>query len=74
MSLFSDFPRYIITRGAILSAVMLASVAVMLAYSWQHPIHTAALLRYADYLQSMGAVVLGAALLGGLALEDVLRR
>ena len=74
MTYFKEFSRYIITRGVILSAFMLAAVAILLARAWKQPADAWLLRQYADHLQAMSAVVLGVALLGGLALEEVLRR
>ena len=74
MSRFRDLPRYLIRRGVILSALMLIGAALLLLWAAHRPVHLWLVRQYAGYLQNMSAVVLGACLLGALALEDILRR
>lgn len=61
---------YILTRGLFLAFTMLLSSLVFLAAGggvWLS-------LWYAKYLQTMAAVLFGAALLGSLLVEDILKR
>lgn len=74
MSRFHDLPRYLVHRGAVLSALMLAAAALLPAWAACRPVSLWLVRQYAGYLQSMSAVVLGVCLLGALALEDILRR
>ena len=74
MSRFCDLPRYLMRRGAVLAALMLAAAALLLVWAAHQPVRLWLVLQYAGYLQTMSAVVLGACLLGALALEDILRR
>ena len=74
MSRFRDLPRYLIQRGILLSALMLAGAALLLVWAGYRPVHLWLVHHYAGYLQTMSAVVLGTCLLGALALEDILRR
>lgn len=74
MSRFRDLPRYLIRRGVILSALMLAAAAFLPAWAAHQPVRLWLVHQYAGYLQNMSAVVLGTCLLGALALEDILRR
>ena len=62
-------PHFLLTRGLVLTLLLLCSAAVLLTAG--EPIWLA--LQYARTLQSDALVLLGASLWGPLLLEDILR-
>ena len=67
-----DWPLFVLTRGLCMTTVFL--LAALLLRLWTGPADPWLLNWYADYVQAMAAVLLGASLIGPLLLEDVLRR
>lgn len=71
---FHPWPDYIIRKGFFLACALLASSLILSVWASASPAAFPLLRRYAAYYQSSSAAVLAAALLGGLFLEDILRR
>lgn len=71
---FHPWPDYIIRKGFFLSGLLLASALILSVWASAVPAVFPLLRRYAAYLQSSSAAVLAAALLGGLFLEEILRK
>lgn len=67
-----DLPRYILTRGILLSCALLASTLAVLIRARNPAADTFFLLACSDYIQDMALTVLAAALIGSALLEDVL--
>ena len=74
MPKFHPWPDYIIRKGFFLSCLLLCSALVLYLWASACPASFPALRHYAAYCQSSSAVVLAASLLGGLFLEDILRK
>lgn len=68
------WPDYIIRKGLLLSCALLASALILSVWASATPAVFPLLRRYAACFRSSAAVVLAAALLGGLLLEDILRK
>ena len=69
-----SWPDYIIRKGFFLAGTLLASSLILSVWASASPAVFPLLRRYAAYYQTSSAVVLAAALLGGLFLEDILRK
>lgn len=67
-----DLPRYILTRGLLLACILFGAVLLILLRARDPGAETFLLLAYADQLQTVANVVLGAGLIGSALLEDVL--
>lgn len=65
-------PRFVLTRGILLSCALLASALIMLVWADSTSRNVYLLLAYADYTIDMAAAVLGTGLFGSLLLEHVL--
>lgn len=74
MSNFHPWSDYIIRKGFFMSCMLLASSLVLSVWASATPAAFPLLRRCAAYYQSSAAAVLAAALLGGLFLEDILRK
>lgn len=68
------WPDYIIRKGLLLSGALLAGALILSVWASAAPAVFPLLRRYASCFQSSAAVVLAASLLGGLLLEDILRK
>lgn len=68
------WPDYIIRKGFLLSFLLLASALILSVWASAAPAAFPLLRRYADYCRFSSAIVMAAALLGGLLLEDILRK
>ncbi len=71
---FHSWSDYIIRKGFFLAGVLLASSLILSVWASASPAAFPLLRRFAAYYQFSSAVVLGASLLGGLFLEDLLRK
>ena len=65
-------PRQLMARGTALCCALLASALIMLVWAGAGTGHVQVLREYAAYTVDMAAAVLGAGLIGGLLLEDML--
>lgn len=64
--------RYILSRGLILTCLLLASCLCVLLRARSPQADTLLLLQYADHIQTMALIVLGTCLIGSALMEDVL--
>ena len=71
---FHTWSDYIIRKGFFLSGTLLVSALVLSVWASAHPAVFPLLHRYAVYYQTSSATVMAATLLGGLFLEDILRK
>lgn len=74
MTKFHPWPDYIIKKGFFLSCALLASALILSVWASAAPNAFYLLRRYAEYSQTSAATVLAASLIGGLLLEDILRK
>lgn len=65
---------YIIRKGLLLSCALMTGALILSVWASAAPHALPFLRRYAVCFQSSSAVVLGTVLLGGLLLEDILRK
>lgn len=71
---FHPWSDYIIRKGFFMACALLVSALILSVWASATPALFPLLRRYAAYYQSSSAAVLAAALLGGLFLEDILRK
>ena len=71
---FHTLPDYIIRKGCFLSGTLLAASLVLLVWASAHPFTFPILRHFATHSQFSAAVVLASSLLGGVLLEDILRK
>lgn len=65
---------YIIRKGVFLSALLLISALILSVWGDARPVSGLILRHYVSSCVNSSAIVLAAALAGGLFLEDILRR
>lgn len=65
---------YIIRKGLFLAGILLAAGIFLLVYMRAEPSCLPVLRGYAEYCGTSAAIVMAAALFGGLFLEDILRK
>ena len=65
---------YIIRKGFFLSGALLAAALILLVWASACPASFPFLRHYASYCQTSSVIILAVTLLGGICLEDILRR
>ncbi len=68
------WPDYIIRKGFFLSSLLVVSALLLSVWADARPVAGLALRHYISSAMASSAIVLAAALPGGLFLEDILRR
>lgn len=69
-----SWPDYIIRKGCFLSGLLLASALILAVWADARPETFLHLRHYVSACQTSSAMVLAASLLGGIFLEDLLRK
>ena len=72
LSHMQPLSRYVLTRGILLTCIMLACALLMQVWAGGYRYDTVLLCAYARHTQDMALLVLGAGLIGSALLEDVL--
>lgn len=67
-----ELPHYILSRGLLLTCALLLSCLAVLLRARSPAADTLLLLGYAEHIQTMALIVLGAGLIGSALMEDVL--
>lgn len=67
-----ELPRYILSRGLLLTCVLLGCCVAVLLHARQPAADTALLMAYAQHIQTSALLVMGAVLIGSALMEDVM--